>query len=268
MTAKPATGAAEPGGTGWEDGIGRLVAARKLLVALDFDGTLAPLVDNPEDSRPVPGARTALARLARVDRVQLALVSGRPAADLARLASPPDGTWLAGSHGAEQGRMSGAAAVLEPVELTAAQSRELDAIRAGLEDLAAAGPGAWIESKPLAAVFHTRPMADRAAASHLEEQAAGLGEALGGHVLAGKMVVEISILPAGKAAALTRLRHAAGADRLVFAGDDTTDELALDTIHPPDLGIKVGPGATTAELRLPDPLAVAAFLHALADALV
>jgi trehalose-phosphatase len=197
----------------------------------------------------------------------LALVSGRPAADLARLAQPPDGTWLIGSHGAEHGHMAVGTAVLEPVVLSPARLARLDAISVALKQLATDGPGAWVESKPFAAVFHTRPMTNRAAAAALESQAAHLGKSLGGHVLPGKMVVEVSVLPAGKAAALARLKKAADADRLVFAGDDTTDELALRTIHPPDLGIKVGPGPTAAGLRLPGPAAVAAFLDVLASAL-
>jgi trehalose-phosphatase len=251
----------------WGRPIQRLAQAQRLLVALDFDGTLAPLVEDPDASRPLPQAREALARLAQVARVQLALVSGRPAADLARLARPPDGTILVGSHGAERGRVVDSAAMLEPVTLSPARWERLQAISAGLEQLAGEGSGAWVEPKPFAAVFHTRPMTDRAAADRLEARAVKLGKALGGHVLPGKMVVEVSVLPAGKAAALARLKKAADADRLVFAGDDTTDELALRTIHPPDLGIKVGAGPTAAELRLPDPAAVAAFLQALATAL-
>ncbi|MDR3107137.1 MAG: hypothetical protein LBU05_02910, partial [Bifidobacteriaceae bacterium] len=183
------------------------------------------------------------------------------------LASPPDGTLLVGSHGAERGRMAVGAALVEPVELSPARRQRLTTISAALARLADSVAGAWVEPKPFAAVFHTRPMSDRAAAAALETAAAQLGKNLGGHVLPGKMVVEVSVLPAGKAAALARLKKAADADRLVFAGDDITDELALRTICPPDLGVKVGPGPSAAELRLPDPPAVAVFLNALAAVL-
>jgi trehalose-phosphatase len=251
----------------WAGPIARLAGADRLLVALDFDGTLAPLVEDPAASRPVPPAVQALARLARLERVRLALVSGRPAEDLARLARPPEGTALIGSHGAERGRMAGGSAVLEPVALSPAREQRLRSITAALTRLAGAGAGAWVESKPFAAVFHTRPMADRLAAAQLEAEAAELGRELGGHVLRGKMVVEVAVLPVGKSAALARLRRSADADRLVFAGDDTTDELALRTISPPDLGVKVGAGPTAAELRLADPWAVGSFLAALAAAI-
>ncbi|MDR2453621.1 MAG: trehalose-phosphatase [Bifidobacteriaceae bacterium] len=236
-------------------------------MALDFDGTLAPLVEDPAAARPLAAASAALARLAALEQVALALVSGRPADDLARLAAPPDATRLVGSHGAELGWMEAGQAVLAPTELSPARRRRLEAAQDALEALAATAEGAWVERKPFAAAFHTRPMADRARAAALERQAAELGAALGAHALAGKMVVELGVLPVGKAAALARLKTQVGADRLVFAGDDVTDELALRAIKPPDLGIKVGSGPTAASRRLAGPPQVAEFLTCLATAL-
>ncbi|MDR2379851.1 MAG: hypothetical protein LBE08_01520 [Bifidobacteriaceae bacterium] len=341
----------------WAAGLNQLAAAKKLLVALDFDGTLAPLTADPQAARVLPASAVALRRLAALPGVVLALVSGRPAADLARLARPPVGTYLVGSHGAERGTArAGGRALIDPVELSDTLRARLELVTTQLEELAqhacgggcAATPtpaapapadtatpapastatptppapapagtttptpastatpapatpapagtatptpaapappapapagiaapapppagtagGAWVEHKPFAAVFHTRPMADRAAAAELEAQAALIGSAAGAHVLPGKMVVEVAVLPAGKAAALTQLKTITQADRLVFAGDDLTDELALNTINPPDLGIKIGPGRTAAALRLPDPPALAEFLQALAAA--
>ncbi|MDR2348040.1 MAG: trehalose-phosphatase [Bifidobacteriaceae bacterium] len=251
----------------WDAAIRPLLGGGRLLVALDFDGTLAPLVAAPAEARPLPAASAALGRLAALDRVVLALVSGRPARDLVELAGPPEGTRLIGSHGAEQGAVEGGRAVIKPVALSPRRLARLAAVRQAFEALAATAEGAWVEAKPFAAVFHTRPMPHRTFAMALEERAAELATSLGAHVLPGKMVVEAAVLPAGKAAALARLRRQADAQRLVFAGDDVTDELALRTIKPPDLGIKVGPGATAAGLRLAGPPQVAAFLDCLATAL-
>ena len=64
-------------------------ARRPLLVALDFDGMLAPLQDDPSASRILPGGVDALARLAGTPGVALALVSGRAMADLHTLAQVP-----------------------------------------------------------------------------------------------------------------------------------------------------------------------------------
>ena len=79
---------------------GAVRAGRTVLVALDFDGVLAPLVDTPSHSRATPGGIAALRRLSGHEHVALALVSGRGLADLAQVAEVPDGTFLVGSHGA------------------------------------------------------------------------------------------------------------------------------------------------------------------------
>ena len=78
-----------------------LATADSLLVALDFDGVLAPLQDDPSTSRMVPESAAAIAALADLPRTRVALVSGRDIATLRRLSQAPDTAWLVGSHGAE-----------------------------------------------------------------------------------------------------------------------------------------------------------------------
>jgi trehalose-phosphatase len=251
----------------WPVAIERLAAATRPLVALDFDGTLAPLVDNPADSRILGLGVVALRRLAKIQDLSLALVSGRPAMDLAHLAEVPDGTYVVGSHGAEIGVLEGGAALLEPNELSPERLSRLDAIGRRLEALATAPgapAGAWVESKPVARVLHTRQVADAAAAGRLTVQAEAAGRAEAGHVLVGKDVVEVSVVPAGKAGALRRLRALVRADLVAFAGDDVTDELALRTLKSPDVAIKVGQGPTAAEFRVANPQTMCDFLIQLA----
>ena len=71
----------------------------RLLVALDFDGTLAPEVDVPDDARAIPAAREAVLRLLRVPHTRVALVSGRAMESLIRVTDLPDNVLLFGSHG-------------------------------------------------------------------------------------------------------------------------------------------------------------------------
>ncbi|WP_166822019.1 trehalose-phosphatase [Brevibacterium limosum] len=78
-----------------------LATAESLLLALDFDGVLAPLQDDPSTSRMVPESAAAVEALARLPRTRVALVSGRDIATLRRLSAAPDSVWLIGSHGAE-----------------------------------------------------------------------------------------------------------------------------------------------------------------------
>src|SRR3954469_5483557 len=78
-----------------------LTRTKQLLVALDFDGTLAPEVDDPEKARATPEARAAVARLIELPRTRGALVSGRSVDDLEQVARFDDRVLLVGSHGIE-----------------------------------------------------------------------------------------------------------------------------------------------------------------------
>src|SRR6188768_669138 len=78
-----------------------LARAKRLLVALDFDGTLAPEVDDPEKARALPEARAAVLRLAGMPNTRVALVSGRALKSLIHVADVPDTVLLVGSHGIE-----------------------------------------------------------------------------------------------------------------------------------------------------------------------
>ncbi|MFD6135042.1 trehalose-phosphatase [Isoptericola sp. NPDC056618] len=251
------------------------------LVALDFDGTLAPLVDDPSASTMTPAARAAVDRLAALaarqappggDELRLALVSGRNLTDLADRSAAPAGTYLVGSHGAETGRVAAHGVDAVPLRLTEAQADTLERLREGLQDAVDGRRGAWVQDKPSAAVLHTRlsgPDDARAAAADADAVAARLGL----HAMHGKDVVEIAVVPTSKGVAVERLREELeeGDDRLrglvLYAGDDTTDEAAFEVLGPDDLGVKVGAGPTLATERVADADALAALLERLADAL-
>lgn len=248
-----------------------------VLVALDFDGVLAPIQIDPATSRPLPEAATAMRRLAGASGVQLAVVSGRPAADLGTLATPPPGTWLVGSHGAETAGIDDDGALHHiPADLRPEQAALLAQVTDALEQIAADYPPAWVEHKPVSAVLHTRELAGRdpaAAEQALAAAAAGPGQSPGTHPQSGHQVLEIPVLAATKGEALTRLRDRLGADygrspsdiAVLYAGDDVTDETALATLDPGDVGIKVGTAPTVATVRVADPAAMARALHQLAD---
>jgi trehalose 6-phosphate synthase/phosphatase len=246
--------------------------AASLLVALDFDGTLAPLVDNPLSSTMTPAARAAVERLAALPddaRVHLALVSGRDLADLAERAQPPAGAFLVGSHGAETGRIR-ADGTLDAglVDLTPDQVNTLEAVVSGLEEAAVQAPGAWVQRKPSAAVLHTRQCPPGTADSAIN-RADAVAARLGVPAMHGKDVVEIAVLPTDKGAALSRLRAVVDPERpvqVLYAGDDTTDEHAFAALGAGDVAIKVGGGDTSAPHRVADADSLAAALNLLADA--
>ncbi len=174
----------------------RFAARERVIVALDFDGTLAELADDPQSVSMLPHTARALTDLADDDGVILALVSGRPTEELGRLAAPPAGTVLIGSHGSET------ATIDESGQLTAADLGLTDAERAtlselitALEDIASGAPGAWVEVKPVAAVLHTRLSTDADAEVVIERALAGPARWQGVHAMKGKDVVEFSVRP-------------------------------------------------------------------------
>ncbi len=241
-------------------------SARPLLVALDFDGTLAPLQDDPSASRILPAGVGVLADLAALDGVVLALVSGRAMGDLHALAQVPTGTYLVGSHGAERARVTQFGLDRDVVELTHEQADRLAALGARAAAVARGRDGVWVETKPTAVVVHTR-LAEPDVAGPAEGEALALGTELGVGTLHGKDVVELTVLPADKGTALQALRRELGAPVVLYAGDDVTDEHAFAALDPQDVTVKVGPGETVAGLRVDDPAAVVDALALLVDAL-
>lgn len=246
--------------------VGADPAARPLLVALDLDGTLAPLRDDPMTSRVTTGGDEVLARLATAPAVHLALVSGRAMAQIPVLVDLPVGTTLVGSHGAERARVTPTGLDREVVVLSDEQADALASLGGRAAAIARGRDGVWVETKPAAVAVHTRLAAPDVATAATGE-ALALAELAGIRPLHGKDVVELPVLSADKGQAVAAVRDELGAAVVVYAGDDVTDEHAFAVLRPGDVGIKVGPGPTAAEFHLATPGDLVVALAALADAL-
>lgn len=247
-----------------EDALHRVAAAERLLVASDFDGTLAPLGDEPMAVRMLPAARAAVEALAPLPGVWVALVSGRSLVDLEIIAEHDERSplLLAGSHGAEYW-FPGAGAI-EPIDADADTALR-DLLRRHALEATDDLDGIWIEPKTFGFGVHTR----RATAEHAAEANARVdslvrAEAPHWRRRTGHNIVEYSFRHEGKDTAVAHLREHVDATCVLFAGDDITDEDALQSLGPDDLGVHIGDGPTAATLRLPDIAAFAAFLHDLA----
>ena len=247
--------------------VSTLAATERLLVALDFDGTLSPLVDAPMDARMLPAARAALEALTVTPATTVALVSGRSLADLRVIAEHRDDSpiLLAGSHGAEHwvpvGEPGG-----EPGDgPSVAERAERDRLRAAAEDLIAGIPGAWIEPKEFGFAVHSRTVAaaDRAAVNDRVD-ALMVDEAPTWRRRTGHRIVEYAFRDVGKDAAVAWLRARTGATAVLFAGDDVTDEDALASLDAGDVGVRVGAGDTAASVRVDGIPELAALLVLLA----
>lgn len=235
-----------------------LARAPLLLVASDFDGTLAPIVSDPARAEADRESLVALKSLAAMPQTHVAIISGRALHDLAGRTTDLGDAHLVGSHGSEF-----EAGFATPLAAEAAGL--LARLNAVLGALARSGSGLALEEKPASLAFHYRnaddATAERVVAAILSDAAKWPGV----HVRHGKKVIELSVVATNKGAALDRLRQRVGASAVFFIGDDVTDEDAFATLGGPDLGVKVGPGATRAAFRADDTIAVARLLARLAE---
>jgi trehalose-phosphatase len=255
------------------EALARFAVRDRVLVALDFDGTLAPLVDDPDAAAALPRALDAVRELTGRPGTSVAVVSGRPLGRLRTLLGSVGSVALVGSHGAEVQLPPAAgeadADAPDAGGLDADEKELLAAVHDAVSGILRAHPGTTLEDKPAAVVLHTR-RADRAAALGATA-AALLGPARwdGVHTLVGKEVVELAVTDVTKGGALRRLRAGLRLDRggVLYAGDDTTDELAFAALDDDagDLTVKVGPGPTGARHRVDGPDALADLLVDLAQ---
>ncbi|HEX2077707.1 MAG TPA: trehalose-phosphatase [Longimicrobium sp.] len=241
-----------------------------LVLLLDFDGTLAPIVDRPEMAAMPRRTRAALDRLMAMDGVTVAVVSGRGLADVRERAAIP-GIAYAGNHGME---IEGAG--LHRIHPEAAAARpELEAVAAVIEPALEGIDGAFLEDKGLTLSIHYRMAPD-----HAEEVREIVLEAVGGRagleVMPGKMIVEVRPRVEwhkGKAVLflLDQVRPPKDAP-VLYLGDDRTDEdafRALESWGPSAEGILIAespPAESAATAWLRDPAEVGALFEALADA--
>ena len=244
-----------------------IAQAEVLLVALDFDGTVSHLSDEPMAVRAVPEAIAAVDALLDLERTYVAYVSGRSMRDLKVITERPDVSplILVGSHGAEWLMP----AVLGQVPDTAddegkraAAQHVQERVAAALEDL----EGVFVEDKAFGFAVHTRLADDDATVLAHQRTAEIMAEAASDwRTRTGKDVLELAWRHEGKDDAIARLRQLTGATAVLFAGDDVTDEDALRSLGDSDLGVHVGNRDTAATLSVNTPEELSALLNVIAS---
>jgi len=242
-------------------------AARpRVLVAVDFDGTLAPLVTDPLRAQAVPGALEALRDAATLSGVTTAIVSGRDLATLEMLTAinPADGIILVGSHGAQTNHADPAAmgSATGAGFIDQGAAALLETLRDELEAIRSRYPAVRLEYKPAAVALHTRDVEPSTAEAATKAATEAARHHVGVHVLPGKEVVELSVSAADKGSTVADLALTSRSNATLYVGDDATDERAFAALDPSsgDLTVKVGTGETAALHRVPDPEAVVALL--------
>ncbi len=254
-------------------------SAAQLLVALDFDGTLAPIVDDPEHARALPDAACVITRLAR-HCLGVAIVTGRPVeqvlelGDLEKVADSIDGGrfLILGQYGNE--RWSSTDRTTDSPEPPEGLTAFREALPALLDEV---GVHPWIEDKGLAVALHTRRLPDPAHSyGELLPVIAGAAAAHGLIAEPGRQVIEVRGAGTDKGTALGDLVGEMSAEAVLFAGDDLGDIAAfrrVDTLRTDGLAtLKVCSGsgeesalAEMADVVVDGPAGVLTLLDRLAD---
>jgi len=267
MTGVPAAGGSP------ESDVERLLAAgrlagRPLVLLLDVDGTLAPIVAQPMLARVPDATRRVIASLVTRPGVIVILVSGRAAHDARRVVGV-ERVWTVGNHGAEVIDPNGDTAVDPEVSRYAeAMARTAQT----LEPLVAAITGVILENKTWTLSVHYRAADDRVV-PRLRGVVDGVAAQHGLLVTEGKKVLEIRPpVAVDKGTAISRLVRDLGGfsnnASVLFAGDDVTDEDAFRFLrekHPLAVTVHIGDGVdTAAEFTFQDTDRLRALLERLA----
>ncbi len=215
----------------------------RLLVASDYDGTIAPIVSDPAKAYPHRESVSALRALAGLTATTAAVISGRALRDLAALSRLPVEVQLIGSHGSEFD-----VGFVHAIDNDARQL--LREVQNGLNGIAANNPGVTVEIKPASVALHVRNASPEVGRRALQQARQGPASWVGVQVTEGKEVIELAVIQTDKGAALDIIRHQEGASAAVFFGDDVTDEKAFARLSGPDVGIKVGDGDSRAGYRV------------------
>lgn len=221
----------------------------RLLVCLDFDGTLAELNPDPYAVRIHPQSEAAIRRLAAIPETEVAILTGRHIKGITQVLPADFPVTLVGSHGAEPGP-----------KLAEEDRAYLDDIEDKLNALAT--DGAYVEVKPYQRVLHVAQVHDPDTAATILAAANAI-DTQGRPKTQGHNVVEFSAVEITKGTWLNAYKQAF--DRTIFAGDDDTDEHAMAVLEEHDLGIKVGTKPSRATRRVPNVDAMAQLLTQLAD---
>lgn len=207
---------------------------RPLLLAFDVDGTLSPIVRDPDLARIPEETLRTLDELAKSPVMKVALITGRDLGSLSRM-EQLNGIWRAVEHGG---------LVLAPGDRPAPRGLKVEheaALARFRKWVDAHAEGAFIEYKPQAIAVHVRAIAetDPDRAERLLREADERARDLGLHVRRGKALREAEAERQDKGNALREIFERSGAKSVFFAGDDITDFPAIDFATQHGVGIFV-----------------------------
>ncbi len=239
----------------------------RLLLCLDYDGTLTPIAARPEEARPTPALLSLLSQLVQRPNLVVAIVSGRSLLDL-RTLLPVPGLVFIGTHGCEIGTPDGKTKLLVPGGVV---SLAIARLRQEIAPTLVNSPGLILEDKRYALALHYR-LAQSQDTWAIEEFLAAVRayqrKGITLEVIHGKKVIEVRPVGSSKGRAVQFLLAGEHANTFpIYIGDDLTDEEAFTALSERGITILVAdpPQASAARYYLNNPPEVLRFLSMLAQ---
>ncbi len=240
-------------------------ALPRLLLCLDYDGTLTPIAERPDEARPPAALLTLLSRLVEHPHIAVAIVSGRALPDL-RALLPIPGLVFIGTHGCEVGTADGGTRLLVPGGVV---SLAITRLRQEIAPMLFDSPGLLLEDKRYALALHyrlARPEDMRVIEGFLAAVREYQRKGITLEVIHGKKVVEVRPVGSNKGKAVQFLLAGKYTNTLpIYIGDDLTDEEAFVALGERGVTIIVAdpPRASAAQCYLKDHREVLRFLSGL-----
>ncbi|MGH7680945.1 MAG: trehalose-phosphatase, partial [Candidatus Eiseniibacteriota bacterium] len=242
----------------WSRLLAALRSVEPILVGLDLDGTLAPIVRSPDLARIAPRTTRLLAGAVRAPGTRIAVVSARSVSAIRRLV-PARGLIRIGQYGLD--------GLTAPTALVRSTLRDACArITRELRPVAEMIPGAWIEEKGLSVAIHDRAVSHQ----HIPSLRRALkpiairARLAGFRAVLGRRVTDFVPVGFDKGKALRALIVAFRPATTFYLGDSAGDEPAFRVLRRRDFAIRVGPGRTRARYRVGDLRGVTRVLTAIA----
>ncbi|MDB5183281.1 MAG: hypothetical protein JWO47_1065 [Candidatus Saccharibacteria bacterium] len=248
---QPATvqvGAKQLAGKTYDKAVHHFARSKKRLIMLDYDGTLATFVNDPSAARPDKNQRELLRSLSKDPKTEVVIISGRSQKELQKwFGNMP--VVLVAEHGASMKLRNG-----EWKEMIKSSTLWKVPLKLALEKYAAQTPGAFVEEKDYALVWHYRNASPYHAQKNIVILRQALRPALEKYGLvmhSGHKILEIKPVELVKGTTIGRILRPHH-DFILAIGDDYTDEDMFRAMPRTGYSVKVGRGKTAARFRIKD----------------
>lgn len=238
---------------------------QKIIIFIDYDGTLSPIVKIPEKALMPDSTKVLLEELVKDEKIEIVVVSGREHSFIERQLKDIDSIEIAAEHGAKFYSDK------KWTNLINTQENKFIIAKTIMEDYAKRVPGSFIEEKEFSIVWHYRLSPEEFGEYQAHKMAEEIEIAMANLpvcVMVGKKIVEVKTIEADKGYFVNwylKNKDISDDTFIIAIGDDTTDEDMFLSLKGKGLSIKVGLSDTEADYILKDQNEVYKFLSLIND---